>query len=105
MPLVLRALDDPPFQHLDLYRGEFFARRGGRHAFFNIMLCDSADELALGRLAGNDDRFDGPLAGIESQFTLTLGEVGTVALEAVLRQDRPHVAVEVHPLGGGERGQ
>ena len=55
---------------------------------------DAGDQLAFLRVARRDGPgLDGRLAPIEPQVGLPRGAVGPVAGEAVLRQDRPDVAV------------
>src|SRR5260370_684881 len=57
---------------------------------------DSANQLALVGLAGHDGALlDGDFADIEPELALDLARVGAVAGEALVRKDRPNVAIEV----------
>ena len=106
--LPLPALRDPRLQCLDLLRGERAGELRRRHAVARVVRRDALNEFALGRLAGHDDRAVALLrAGIdiEAQVRLPLARVRAVARKAVVREDRPHVAVEVHLRRFGRRGR
>ena len=101
---VLGPLLDPRLQLRDLVRRQPLAGLGRRHPRPRRSgSSDALDQLALGRLAGHDrallDRARrGRRAGASPS-----ARAGAVALEAVVRQDRPDVAGEVHRRGGGRR--
>ena len=69
---------------------------GRRHHLVLVLRVDAHDEFALGGLA-REKRFFGErrLAHVEAKLTLAVGGVGAVASEAVVGQQRPHIAVEL----------
>ena len=101
MVLVFSAFLDPAAEHHCFVGGERLANLGGRHHRVGIAARDSDDELTLAGVMRHDrrgaafERSDGGLAGVEPQAGLTILLVGAVAGEAAIRQERPHVPVEV----------
>ena len=100
---ILGPLSDPPLERVLLRVGERLVRLRRRHpvGFGSV---NAVDQLALVGLAG-DDRFllDGHGPVIEPQTGLALLRIGPVAEEALVRKDRPDVAVEVDGIGGAGR--
>jgi hypothetical protein len=104
MGLKIRALVDPPRQRRFLGVGKVLARRGGRHSLVGVGGVDSANQLALAALIRHNR--DGvafklcPLAvlRIKSQTGLAIFVVEAVAFEALVGQDRPHIAIEIDAL-------
>ncbi len=77
-------------------------RPGGRHALVVVRRADSPRQLALVALAGNQQGprvapLQGPVALVQPQARLLL--VGPMTLEAVLGQNRQHLASKVDRLG------
>ena len=97
-----RPLLDPAAEHRDLRGGQLLAALLGRHAQIGVVALDPVDQLALVRLAGHDrhaaalELGEGPFLGVEPQPGLALLIVGAVAGEAIVREDRPDIAREVH---------
>ena len=87
---------DPAFQLLLLFGRQPPVRFRGRHQLFGIFRVDPRDEFALDRVF-RDDRtgVDCRVTNVEPQIGLTFIPVLSVTIEAVFRQDRPDVAIEV----------
>jgi hypothetical protein len=92
------AQGHPLHQCLDLRRAELAVRR---HAQVGIHPADGLDQAALLGLAGRDG--GAALAAAQqgrpaahAQAALDLFQLGAVALEAVLREQRPHLVLEEH---------
>ena len=106
MALVLGALRDPAAEQLLLGGREGLVgfRRG--HPVVLVGRREPADQLALGRSAGDDGDLpglrglQGRVAQVETEAALDLGRVRSVAGEAVVRQQRLHVVVEIHLAHG-----
>ena len=84
----LGALVDPAFEDVDLRRRELFASPRRRHALLDIRVRDATDQLGKRRAC------QGRVAVVEAELGFALLLVGTVALEAVVGEDRADVAVE-----------
>ncbi|NNJ26502.1 hypothetical protein LzC2_25900 [Planctomycetes bacterium LzC2] len=110
------ALFDPATQGVDLLRGQRVAGFLGGHAEERVrVLRDPFHQHAGLGVAGNDRvtaavQFDeGSLRAVESQRRRAAGFVVAVTEVALIRQDRPHVSIEVdfplprHVGGGGVR--
>jgi len=98
--LVLRTLGDPAPEGLDLLGGEVLVRLRRRHAVLLVGGDQPGDELAVIRLTRDDDGVAaaiqrGVRGVVEPQPPLAVVRVLPVAVEAVLRQDRTDVAVEL----------
>ena len=98
--LVGRAQLDPKFERLLVLIAQRLLRLCGRHEIVAVVGGDAVPQLALVGLA-RDDRnlaaFACPIRRVglvQSQVTFAILRIGTVTGEAVLRQDRPDVAVE-----------
>jgi hypothetical protein len=94
------SLVDPGAKNADLLGGEAFAL--GRHEGA-IASADEVDEGAVGAFAGDDGSpgvaaAEGVGLAVEAEAGALL--LGAVAGKASLLEDRPHVAVKVHPGGG-----
>ena len=111
--LVLRALRDPATQHREFGGLHRLVRLRRRHDFVGILLQDARDEGRLIRVALDDDDVaalggrEGVLRSVEAQSRLAGARVRSVAVVAILRQDRLDVPVEGDAVGGheGERRQ
>ena len=109
--LVLGAVVDPLPQDRDLLRRERLVRRLGRHPLVGIARRNPADELAALRVPRHDRELAlrlgqlrrRDLGDVEPQLRLARGRVRAVALEAVLREDRPNVPVVVDLVGAQSR--
>jgi hypothetical protein len=106
--LPLPAAGDPLPQrrNFGICKLAAFIRR--RHSQVGIGRSDPPPQFALLRLPGNNHRAAlslciGCFRGIQPQIGLALAGVGTVALEAMVGQDRADVSVELdRRLGGAE---
>src|SRR3954471_17572174 len=107
----LRAFIDPSPKRFLLLRRELAVALRRRHHLIRIVAENALDGFAVRAPAGHDG--DGAvvirlrlLLLIEPQVSLALRLVRTVALEAVLAEDRLDVAIKVHrPRGSrGEAG-
>src|SRR5262249_17000301 len=93
-------------EDVDLARGQRPPQRLGWHPLGLILSGDPPVELAGLEVARHDGagarlvRPEGPLLGVEPQTGLAVPGVGAMALEALVRQDRPDLEVEVDSLGG-----
>ena len=93
---------NPPDQRRLLDLGQRQMRVGHRHHHGRVRAQDAADELALAGVAGHHRPMAGGQRGkralfrVEAQAALARAVVRAMALEALVRQDRPHVEVEVH---------
>ena len=101
-------MGDPAADEFDLGRRHLAIGLGRRHLLVGVMRQQTLQDLALLRLAGDDrgDAFvglDRVIADVKPQAGLAVLRVLTVAVEAVLREDRPDVAVEADVLGGEAR--
>ena len=104
-----RALVDPARQHVDLRgRQPLVGQRRGRHAQALVGVGDALVQHARPGVAGHDGgapraRSERTLLRVEAQPRLAGALVGPMAREAVVGQDRPHVALEVDGGGRGRR--
>ena len=97
--LILRALGDPAFENFFLLSGEFLVRIGRRHQFVFIGAEDPLDQIAFIRLARHEGvLLHSGLTHIEPQFRLAMASVVAMAVETVVREDRPHITVELDLL-------
>ena len=99
-----RAFGDPALEKIDLCGRKLFARLRRRHDFLGIARRDARHHLALLQVAGNN-RVVAGLRGLERlvlhvqpQLALALVFVRPVAGEAVVREQRADVAVELDGL-------
>ena len=103
-----RAGRDPSSQRFLLGGGQDLLRRGGRHLLVRIGGVDTGQQGRFRHLAGHHcdlsrlGRPQGVFGHIEPQAPLARLLVGTMAMEAGVRQDRANVAIESQRLGGGE---
>ena len=121
MRLPRGALVDPGPDLGDLLRFQFFVRLRRRHDLVFVLRSNALVEGALVGLALDDGRrlFLAVLVlaggeeagfGVEAQARLAGAGVGAVAVEAVVREHRTDIAVELHGFfgrvgGGQEEGQ
>ncbi len=99
----LCTLFDPGSKEAYLARVQLLSRPGRRHALSGILGGDALHEPAVLRVFGHHHLVAAavgkdPIAGVQSEVHLALALIGTMAGEAVLRQDGPDVAVELHRL-------
>ena len=88
----------------DLFLGELPVAIGRRHDLVRIILQNAVDDLTFIRITGDDGvHLQSTLAGIQSQLGLTLVLVRPVAEEAVLRENRANVAIELQLTGEHRR--
>ena len=106
MPLVFCSLFDPSLKSLSLQIAQRLSCFRRRHDLNGIVGIDSFPETAVIRLArydrGPSGIADGEslLANIEPYSTLSLTDIGTVALEAVLRENGSDIAIERNGFAG-----
>jgi len=114
VPLVLRALVDPPADRVDLLgRQRTLVRALRRHAFVYVLGRQPIPDRALGERPRLDRLHAlaspigalGTVGAVETQVGLAHVLGGAVALEALVGEDRPDVTVETDRLGGHPRGQ
>ena len=103
MRLILRALGDPAPQRFLFRSRQRLVRFRRRHQLVWIRAEDAHDRVALLRLAGDDRPHavlfrECPLAGVEPPVGFAMIRVGAVTVIALVRKNRPHVAVEGHGL-------
>jgi hypothetical protein len=107
--LVESSLIDPALKDRDLARGETAELGLGRwHHLLLVGARDSEEDFAFGALSGHDRResLPGPgcaLAGIEAQTSLSILLVRTVAVVALVRENRPDLPIEID-WARGRRG-
>ena len=94
------ARGDPLFQDLSLLDGKLFVKIGRRHDFISIVAIQTPNQFAgiqISRLhhTGHSG------SGVQSQISLSLSFIGTVAGKAMVGKDRPDIAMEI----GNIRGQ
>ena len=95
---------DPALEGFLLRGRDRTVRLGWRHDFVLVLGEESLHELTAGGVSRDEGLlFHGFLADIQSQFSLALIGIGTVAIKAVLGQDRTNVAIVLKGcgLGGG----
>ena len=97
-----RAFLDPAPEHRALRLGEGLAGPLGRHEVVLEFGGDPVQQLAVLHVPRDDgvaargERRGDPLEGVHAQARLACLGVGAVALEALVREDRPHLTREVH---------
>jgi hypothetical protein len=106
--LVGGTLLDPLFQDVLLTLGELLVRIRRRHEVVFVIGEDAGDELAFAGFAGNEGfGLHGLVSEVEPQIGLTMLRIVAVAVEAVVAQNGPHIAVELdfgrHGRFGGEK--
>ena len=95
MPLIFRTLRDPLFEDLLLPHREFFVRLRRRHQLVLVRRENAFHEFArLGFPRHERFALQRLLADVEPQLCLAVLRIVAVAVEAVIREDRPHIAVE-----------
>ncbi len=97
MRLILRPLSDPLLHRLLLLRRELLVSLRWRHEVIDIGRIDAFDQ----RLWPQLDQF---LAHIEAEITLSVILVRSVAVKAVVAEDRSDVAIERQLRCAGQRG-
>ena len=102
--LPLRALLDPPAEHLPIDVGKPLGEGGRRHALLGRVGADPPPEFAVVGLAGHHDAgFAGfakqAVPRVETQIGFALVLVGAVASVAAVREDGPDVPVEFDHRG------
>ena len=113
--LPRRALGDPMFDEGDLGGLEGLVLLGRRHDLVLVLADDALEQRALIRLSPDDGRWlflavlrhtgrEEAGFGVEAEARLAGSWVGPVAVEAVFRDDRPDIAVELDLLIGREGG-
>ena len=86
MAFVFGSLIDPVFDFVDVGGGEGFAAGvGGRHAEALVFVGDAFEDFSA---------FEGRVFDVETKAGLAVVGVWPVAVEALLAQDGPDVAVE-----------
>ena len=104
-----RPLLDPSAERLDLLGRQLLAELLRGHLGFGIVGLDPEDQLAFVGLARNDrdaarlQLRHHALLGVEPQPGLARLVVGTVAGEAIVREDRADIAREIHRAALGLR--
>ena len=94
--LVGGTLLDPFFEDVLLSQREFFVRVRRRHEVVLVGRQDPGHEFTLADFAGNEGLCAYSfLADVEPQIGLTMLRVVAVAVEAVVAQNGPHIAVEL----------
>ena len=100
MLLVRRTLLDPAFDRLLLRGGQLLVRLRRRHHLVLVVTENAQPHLALRQVAGLDRnhpvfaRLIRALRRVEAQLRFAMFGVDPVAGEAVVRKDRPNIAVE-----------
>ncbi len=94
------ALGDPAGEDLLLLGGDLLVRLRRGHDARGVLMPDALENEAGGRLAGHDGRAllargEGAFAGIEAQVGHAGGTVRAVAVEAVIGENRAHLALEI----------
>ena len=103
---ILRALLDPASKQVFLRSAQRKIRVGRRHHFHWIRRKNARHHLAGSRIARHDrSRRDRLVSMIQPKIRLTGVAVRTVALEAVLREYGPDVAVKPYRLAAQDRGR
>ena len=103
MVSVGRAFVDPLGEHLFFLRAELEMGLGRRHQVIFILCIDEVDELGiLGVARDKGILVDGCFPHVETQLGFPCRLVRAVTGEAVLRENRPDVAIEADPVLSGE---
>ena len=103
MPLVLGALFNPTLERLLVGCGQNLVRLLGRHGLVLVLRDNAGPQFALCQVTGNDgpDTIaigQGPFPFVQTQLGLPLLRVLTMAGEAILRKNGPHVAIEPNAI-------
>ncbi len=101
-------LRNPAADQFDLRGGRFLSGFRGRHPLVGIVREHPPQGFAFVRLAGDEGRMpaeigEGARLGIQSQIGLSLLGIRAVTVEAISRQDRANVAIEVDVAGDSHR--
>ena len=96
MRRVVRAGFDPRLQRRDFARRDLLRDRRvrRRHLPIRIGRDDALVKFALEQVPGLDG-FGDARGGVEAELALARGLVGTVAVHALVRQNRPDLAIEI----------
>ena len=111
MGFVFGALRDPAPDQFLLGFAECLVGGGGRHEVIGILGEEPFDDCALVGLAGDDGKLPGLgrlqrlVAPVETEVGFARGGVRTVAVEAVLREERTDVAIIVQRFRGPRGGE
>ena len=113
MILPFRPLGNPAGKDLDFRGLELSVVFGRRHFFVRVRGGDSPDQLALAGLAGRDNLAavavleNAPIGDVEPQVGFACLGVGSVAVEASVRENRPDLSLEIDGrwgnIGGSRR--
>ena len=104
MVLILRSFGDPTLEELLLFRSQLLVRFGRRHDLFRIGQEQPLHQFARRGVAGDEGLLlQRVLPDVQAQLGLAVARVVAVAIEAVVREDRPDVAVEFDGFDGGRR--
>ena len=110
MPFPRRTRQNPFPQRLDLLGLQRLVRIRGRHLVIEVRGGDAQPEFALREFARHHGRLvlrrllEKSFLGVEAQTGLAMIRIRPVAGEAVVREDGPHVAIELN-LVRRARGQ
>ena len=97
---IVRALADPPLQRLLLRGRKAAVRLRRRHEVVAVVGIDSRDELTRVRISRHKSlHLQRHFANVQPQVGLAFVRVLPVAVKAVLRKNRPDIAIEVHRRG------
>ena len=105
--IVGGALFDPFGEDSGVRFGEVLLGIDGRHALFAIPGGDAVDHFALVEISGDnrgaaEDLGESALRGVETEVSFAGLLVGAVAFEAVVRENRHHIAAKID-VGFGDR--
>ena len=100
---VLASLGDPVFENGSLVGREGFTQVARRHQRIGVVRFDPLDQGAQIGLAGEDGRSFRFGFGIEAQVGLPILGIRSVALEAVVCEDRSDLLVEIDLRDGKGR--
>lgn len=97
MLLIFRTIKHPPPQYLDLFRPQRLARVSRRHVLIRIIACNSLDQFTVTQFLSVDNslgavQISHAIPNIKPQIGLALGRVRTVAMKAVVGQNRSNIA-------------
>ena len=111
MPLILRALFDPPLNQVALLRRQLLVRLRRRHLLVGIGAQDAHPRIAARQIPRLDRRHAVlirpvcALLRIQPQLRLALLRIEAMACETVVRKNRADIAIEHHGLRGMSRGE
>ena len=103
--LIHRALGHPAADERDLFRSNVLVAVLRRHLLVGILGREAEEEFTVGGLSRHDHRIAVAVAGdalpvVEPQFGFAAMGILPVATQAVLREDRPDIAVKFELLRG-----